>query len=438
MKRQFIVTVALAALVFTVARCNSKNSDDSKSSPSMGQGFSYSSTTNKGDYAEWTFSGSQLTAKWQMIDSSGSIKAKINLTADCGTYHSDFNYYTCAVANTSTCEDVLPSSCGGWTPPASIEMMEVPGVAMIVHDNSQSGDQLHIGMLKDANACNTNVSGDYVFTNTGLGRKELFGVYRSDANFESITHSDFGMNAASDTATPAVKYMTSDTNGVLTFDAFANATTKDCESGVRSRSITTPNGTLSIRSMITQAGVFILDLPAGMGGMVAIKKEMAATIGDFAGKEFAGLTFPDQGESIPIKLTAGALAGGVVPVSGEMAGGQVLSGLSIDPLSATSVATAPAFPDFAATPTDGDESYANNNLHTPYPNLKSIDGLFKLDGTQGDTARIMVVAGKFNGKVVAFGAVYNWRRTSDTNPSTGSHFDEDHLYNTGNFILFER
>lgn len=247
----YLLGLAVVALSVSVVRCggSSSKSKNNSSTPS-GQGYSYSSTSNKGDYAEWTFSGTQLSAKWQKIDSDGAILMTMNVIASCDTYDSKYNYFTCSISSQSTCTDGK-DECGDATPSGTMQMMEVPGVAIFVNAQADTDSQLHIGMLKDNSACSANVSGDYLFTHTALGSKELVGIYRSDDNFENITQAEFGLDAANATTTPLVQYM-SGNDGTVTFSD------NTCADGVRSRSF---DGK-SLRSMITQSGIFVLDLPA--------------------------------------------------------------------------------------------------------------------------------------------------------------------------------
>ena len=419
--------IAIAATGFSVMRCGSSKSKDSQSTAPSGKGFSYSSTSNKGDYAEWTFTGQTLAATWQVINNTGGVDRTLTLTATCDTYNAKFNYYTCTI-NSGTCTLPNSSSCNE-KPEGKVEMMEAPGVAIFVHPQGQD-EQLHVGMLKDNSACTADISGNYIYVNTGLGRKELVGMYNSDSNFIDFTHADFLMDAGSAGAQPQVKYWSSRVKGEGTM------TDGGCVSGVRTRS--TDGATL--RSMMTSSGVFILDLPSGMGGMVAMKQSKVATIADFANKKFSGISFPDNGDALPVSLTTGALNGSIVTIaSGDMGDESMGSTIDIRPLSsAQSAAVNPKFPDFTQfTDAIGSESSSGNSLIGTYHNLAGIPGLFRLDGNVDD-GRVIFVAGKFNNKVVAFGLVYNWRDASDTNPGTGAQFGKNGLYGTGNFILFER
>lgn len=98
--------------------------------------------------------------------------------------------------------------------------------------------------------------------------------------------------------------------------------------------------------------------------------------------------------------------------------------------------TAPAYPSFAAAPT----GYGSSVLSASYATLDDIPGLFNFDGLS-DEGRVVMAAMKFNDKVIGGGMVYNYRETTDIDPSAGdgvTTFASNGLYNTGNFILFER
>jgi hypothetical protein len=63
-----------------------------------------------------------------------------------------------------------------------------------------------------------------------------------------------------------------------------------------------------------------------------------------------------------------------------------------------------------------------------------------MDGLS-DSGRIVMSAMKFSSKVIAIGVVYNYRDTSDIDwriEGGMTNFGTAGLYNTGEFILFER
>ena len=141
--------------------------------------YSYSTTSSKGDYSEWTLTGSSLTATWNVVSDTGAIDFTYSFTASCGTPDS-FGVRNCTTA-TSSCTDGASACSGSF--PATFEMMDVPGVALYVHTGSGASAQLHIGFAKDSTACAQDVSGDYTMIRTALGYDENFGIYQSDANF---------------------------------------------------------------------------------------------------------------------------------------------------------------------------------------------------------------------------------------------------------------
>jgi hypothetical protein len=83
------------------------------------------------------------------------------------------------------------------------------------------------------------------------------------------------------------------------------------------------------------------------------------------------------------------------------------------------------------------EKPGSESIISDYATPDVIPGMFKIDDPV-NTGRVILAAMNFGGKVVGIGMVYNYRDTSQTNPSTGAAFTADGLYNTGNFILFER
>jgi hypothetical protein len=300
-------------------------------------------------------------------------------------------------------------------------MMEAPGVALFVHTGSGSSAQLHVGFLKDDTACTQDVSGDYTMIYTGLGLTDSFGVYRSDSNFINVLHADFGFDSAGATVTPNVVYNTGSESEMLGDGG--------CVHGVRTR---TDGIGGQIRSMMTASGLFILDLPSGQGGLVSFKTSIAAGLADFERKTLTGISFPDNDVAEPIRAEFGAVSGSQIDVDVTFGGGGV-STFNLKALSTAATVTSPSYPDFTATPA----GYGASVLSATYANPGTIPGLFKIDSLT-DTGRIVLAAMRFSGKVIFVGMVYNYRTTADINPSTGTNFVASGLYNTGNFLLFER
>lgn len=391
-----------------------------------GSGYTYSTTSNVGDYAEWTYSGTTISVKWSKISSTGAVSGVMNVSASCGSEDATYAYRTCTVSSAS-CSS---GSCGTLpTNGSTFNMLEVPGVALFVHTGSGSTAQLHTGFLLDSNGCNVNVSGDYTYMHVGVGKEEIFGLYRTDSTFNSVTHAEFGfLNTTSSTTNPTIKYTTAGGTG----NGIESLGGSTCSSGVRTRTLSTN----TIRSMMTASGLFILDLPSGQGGLVSFKTTNAATLADLANKNLKGITFPDNGSPQTVAITSGAVSGSSVSFTGTMSGGSLgVTSANITALSnTTNTATAPAYPNFTSI---GSGTYSNNSLSSTYANPSTIPGLFRVEGSFADTGRLVIAFMKVNGKILGFGAVYNYR-TAGTIPTTGITYSTNGMYNSGNFILFEK
>ncbi len=409
----FLYNLILFSFIAIVSiACSSSGSSDGNAPETN----TYSTTSTKGDYSEWTLVGGELSAIWQVVADNGDIKYTYNITATCGD--ADINgVRACTVSSGSCTPGVL--ACID-TPTGNFDMMDVPGVALFVQMDGDFGDeQLHIGFVKNALACADDVSGDYTFIRSGLGLDENFGMYRSDANFINILHSDFGFDAASAATTPTIIYKTGSEAESLADGG--------CVDGVRTR---TASGDV-MRSMITNSGLFILDLPSGQGGLLSFKTSNAASITDFANKNFGGISFPDNANPEAINATSGTVNANKVTFAANV-GGEAQS-IKMMALNIADTTTDPAYPDFSLAPS----GYNASTMFATYPSPSDIPGLFKFEGFT-DTGRVIMIAMKFNNKLIGIGMVYNFRNTGDTNPATGNPFTTDGLYNTGNFILFEK
>jgi len=391
----------------------------------IGSSYTYSSTSTRGDYAEWTITGTNTKILWKVTDSTGAITMTHNVIATCGAADATYAYRTCTVTS-ATCTNGT-QTCSG-TASGTFDMMDVPGVALFVHTGSgTTSDQLHVGILKDSTACSADISGDYTYVRAGLGNSELFGMYRTGADFTTVSHADFGLTAATSTTTPTVAYLTN--GGTGTGDDTLGGT--GCGDGVRERT----GGSSTFRSMMTRSGLFIFDMPAGQGGIISFKTSYAASLSDLANKSFAGISFPDNSAAQAIAGTTGASTGTSVPITAQVKGVTGTQAFEFRPFTnTTSLATSPAFPNFTSTPTN----YSNNaTIRTSYSTPSTFPGMFRVDGSLTDSGRVVLAAMKYNGKVIIFGVTYNWRTTTQTKPD-GTNFPSDGLYNTGNFLLFEK
>ncbi len=406
----------LLLMIAIVSGCGGGGSSTGTTS-SGATSYSYATTSSKGDYSEWTLTGDQLVATWNVVSASGAIDYTYDLSSTCGSADS-YGIHSCTV-DTSSCTDGASSCPGSFT--GSFDMMDIPGVALFVQTGSGTGRQLHIGFAKDDGACADDVSGDYTMIRTGLGLAENFGIYRSDADFLNIEHAEFGFNTADANMTQSVAYRTGTASAQTLTD-------NGCVGGVRSRGV----GGETVRSMMTASGLFVLDLPAGQGGILSFKVDKAASLSDFANKTFGGISFPDDGPPQFLDGVFGPVTGNKVNFAATTSGSSS-STLAINALATPAAALNPPYPGFGVAPA----GYASTTLAADYATPAVIPGMFKIDDPV-DEGRVIIAAMKFGGKVVGIGMVYNYRTTGDTDPSTGVGFAADGLYNTGNFILFER
>ncbi|MGB5398197.1 MAG: hypothetical protein WBN96_13700 [Gammaproteobacteria bacterium] len=416
LNRLFLFSVSIA-LSLIMGGCGS---DDAAITPA--ENNTYATTSSKGDYSEWTIIGNQLDATLNVVSTTGEIEYTFTIDAACAAPNS-FGVRSCTIASSSCADGTLVCPAA---PTGLFEMMDVPGVALFVNIGSGASEQLHVGFAKDNGACIQDVSGDYTMIHTGLGLNENFGMYRSDANFITIHHSDFGFYSTADTVTPTVVYRTGSE-----METFAD---DGCDQGVRTRSL----GSLIIRTMMTASGLFVLDFPAGQGGLISFKTSNAATLADFANKTFGGISFPDAGDVAAVSAVFGPVASSKVEFTVSSSASPGTETQSIMALATPASVTAPAYPDFSVAPTTAPGgNYTSTNLYMDYASPAAIPGLFKLDG-MADSGRVIIAAMKFNSKVIGVGMVYNWRNMGDPNPATGGSFTQDGLYNTGNFIIFEK
>ncbi len=426
MKRIVILLIGMGSLL-SLAGCGGGSSGGTTPTTSP-VSTTYSTTSNKGDYAEWTLTGTVLDAAWKVENATGGIDYTNHIVASCSTEAAN-GTRTCTInAPASSCTDGV-STCPN-SPTGSFDLMEAPGVALFVHTSAP--DELHVGFVKNSKACTDDVSGDYTFIRIGLGLDQAFGLYRSDTNFLNVLHSDFGFDTSAKTVTPTVKYRTSSES-----ESFGNG---GCVNGVRTRT----SGNDTYRSMMTKSGLFILDMPAGQGGLFSFKTTQAASLADFANRRFKGINFRDNGSPELISATSGAITGSEVPlaaiVPAAAPGTTQTLNLKVQTLATPATISLPGYPDFSVAPV----GYTASALASTYATPDAIPGLFKLDGQlyddngKPDAGRIILAAMKFNSKLIIVGMNYNYRTTADPDPATGNNFVADNLYNTGNFILFEK
>lgn len=419
MKNQFIKLIGVSSAAALLAACGGGGgSDNGTASNPDPTAYLYATTSSKGDYSTWMIRGNHLDALWQKVQADGQIAFATQVSATCSGEDS-FGVRSCAI-DTTSCTDAA-SPCPAPGPTGSFNLREVPGVALYAEIDSITDPQLHLGFAMDSSACTQDVSGDYTSIRTGLGVNENFGLYRSDINFLNIMHADFGFDTADTNLTQTLAYRTGAESESLVDGG--------CYDGVRIREL---GGGVIARTMITDSGLFVMDLPAGQGGLLSFRTENAATLADFANKSFGGISYPDNDTTKFVNADFSAVSANQVSFNVAFSDGA--SGiLSLMPLTTASSVTDPAYPDFTSAPT----GYDSSALASTYAAPTNMPGLFKLDNLP-DSGRVILAAMKYHSKVIAMGMVYNYRTTSDINPGTGLNFPADGLYNTGNFLLFEK
>lgn len=318
------------ALVFLVA-CGGSSSNETATIKSK----TYATTSTKGDYTEWSINeDGTVHAVWQVINARGTTDYTHTFDASCASATAT-GLQTCNFTTVSCSAGVL--ACPA-LPSGTFSMINIPDVAIFVETDDAGTRQLHVGFVKDETACTEDVSGDYVYMHLGLGKRDIFGLYRSDENFMNIIHADFGFETSDANAHQTLSYNTGTPSATLV--------DKGCVNGVREREIA---GGL-VRSMMTKSGLFVLDLPAGQGGMLSFKVENSATLEDIANKSFGGYAFPDNVDAQAISLTTSAVIDN--RVNWDALIGTERASVRIMPLGTSDSETSPAYPSFSSAPTN--------------------------------------------------------------------------------------
>ncbi len=415
MKRNhWIYSILIFLITGLIIGCGGGGSDNPKETKTT-----YSTTSTKGDYTEWTITESEdgsysLNATWQVIDNMGKVRFIYTFDATCGNVNST-GQRTCTYG-TVTCEDG-EADCPATMPSGEFKLMNVPGVALFVESNSSSSKVLNMGYIKDSD-CSEDVSGDYTAIYTGLGQKLIFGMYRVDSNLLDTNNSSFGFDSTDWHADPTLVYRTSVEHRTLADDG--------CKDGVRFRHA----GSRHYRAMVTQSGLMVVDFPAGEGGALGFKTNLAATLSQIANKQYAGYAFPDDSDPVAIEANATGIVDNRVTLNTSF---DLEPTIRIMDLNVSDNMSSPAYPDFTVAPA----GYAGSTLAATYPTPDNIPGIYKMDNLF-DTGRAIMSAFRYNNKTVLIGAIYNYRSSHDTNPVTGVGFSPETIYNTGAFILFEK
>lgn len=373
---------------------------------------SYRTTSNVGDLSTWTIEGNHLHVEWQDIAPvSGAVEKIYTVDALCGSVNADFGHRTCLVDGDAICADGTVACEPGDGPQdgETFTIFEVPGMALIVNVEDA---ELHAGFA--AGDCSEVATDDYTFVNVGLGQREIFGLFRTDADFSTVHHMDFGF---SDAPENQLSYTTGDQAGLV-----AGISASACKDGVRELLIEGSGETL--RLVVTQAGHFVLDKPEGEGGLIAINDQNSAVIADFANKEFGGIVFPDDRGPELLSMSTGDVAGGRASIT-ALTLSETGDVMPDTPVYINEGAMGEHLGDAFLEP---DQSYASNQIVVDgnYPQGPSqLPGVFEIDAVGGDETAIIGVGATVDGRTLLFGAVVN-------------EFEGLENAVKGNFILVEK
>ena len=399
-------------------------------------GFTYIYTTSstKGDFADWTFNGTDLRGDWQSLDANGVINFSLSVQAACPNYNATYNYYTCTVNSaSSTCaEGPGADNCSSLST-LSLKVLESPGSSISVQAAGfTNNQQLFTGFAKNVVGCGVSIAGDYVFISGGLGQTKIFGLQRVDADFLSVNVAEFGLKAAGPSNSVTVQYLSENASG----SGAATFSDSGCLSGVRTRTA----GGVAARVLTTTSGLMVSDRTSPQAGAIAVRTDAVATLTLLQNRTLTGFMYADNGTMNYIKIVTGSASGTVIAITAADINGTPLSGIDIRALSSTTTATtAPAYPNFTAAPDASPNSaytYSGNSLVSTYINPGSFTGSYRIDGfTTND--RIIFTAAVDRDKMMIYGVGYSWKLTSDT-PPPGVTYPVDGYYSSSSLYLFEK
>lgn len=395
--------------------------------------YTYTTSSTKGDYAEWTFNGSLLLGKWQSLDANGTINYTYNIRANCPTYIDNYNYYTCTVdtAGSSCTEGPGAANCSSLNT-LTLQLMESIGSSLSVEAGGLTANtQLFTGFVQES-SCSTVLTGDYVFVGSGLAQTKLYGVQRIDSDFLNTTVAEFGLKSSGASATVTVQYLSENaaTSGAV---SYGNA---GCTSGLRSRTtgavtghITTANGNLLVTNRTSM-----------QTGGLAVKTTSVASASQLQNRTLSGFMYGDDNVLRFVKISTGSASGNIIAVTSADFNGTPISGLDLRALADTATVSAgPAYPNFTSTPDASPNSafvYNSNTLKTTYTNPSSIPGTYRIEGfTNND--RILLTATIVRDKLMLYGVGYSWKLTTDTPPPGGS-YPTNGYYSSYSLVLFEK
>jgi hypothetical protein len=394
--------------------------------------YTYTTSSTKGDFAEWTFDGTDVRGTWQSLDSTGQVNFTNNIQATCPTYTAVYNYYTCTVNTAaSTCtEGPGAANCSNFSS-LNIQLIESPGSSISVLAANGSTSQLFTGFNQDT-SCGNNLTGDYVFIRSGLGQTKLYGLQRVDNGFVSTVIAEFGLKASGPSAAVTVQYLSENASS----SGSAVYSDGGCINGLRVRTLSGVTG----RLLTTADGLMVNDKTSLQAGAIAVKTSAVANPVSLQNKTLSGFMFTDSGLIKYVKITTGSAAGNIVAITSADFNGTGVSGLDIRTLSETSTVTAaPAYPNFTSAPDPSPISifsYSANSLVPSYSNPGSFTGTYRIDGFLTND-RILFTATVDRSKLMLYGVGYSWKLTTDT-PPPGATYPANGYYSSSSLVLFEK
>ncbi len=436
MKNIALGLVCFLSLTIMMLNCSGQKNNEAGRDGTL---YTYSVSSSKGDYSEWSFDGTTLSGTWLSLDNTGVINYTNTISSLCSTYDSNYNYYTCTLnTSLSSCTEGPGSDNCQSLSGLVTKVLEAPSQSISVELSGLSNNQqLMTGFVKDATSCFNSINADYAFIRTGLGRKKTFGVYRSDNNFLSTSANEFGLKSVSSSATVTVQYLTEYANTASSSSTgtivYADG---GCTNSLRQRTFSGVNS----RVMATTSGLLVNDQGSLQAGSLGVKTTAVANVNALQNRTLSGFLFGDDGTLKLVKVVTGSASGGIVTItSGDINGG-ALTGIDIRQINnIVSVSSGPSYPNFTAAPDNSPLSNFNftaNNLSSSYTSVGNIPGLYRLDGFLNQD-RILFLATEANSKIMIYGVGYAWRTTANT-PPPGATFPTDGYYSTYNLVLFEK
>jgi hypothetical protein len=394
--------------------------------------MSYVSTSTVGELARWDISGNMLSVTWEITDATGQVTRTLMISALCGDPDATYGSRSCTVAS-ATCTG--PCAAGDAPPTGAVyTVLELPGVALAVVGPGGGRTVFHVGLARNPNCPGPGVTtSEFVTMDVAIAHPELFAVSRVTTGFSPFIHADFRMGPGSCTSstptggctsTPAITY-TTQTSGT------ESVTSSSCASGIQTAIF---GSGLRLRVMSTGPDAPAITVIPEFRGAVSFPVAQAATLSDFASKTLVGILHSPAAPVIRSVATTGPVSATGVAITSIRFDSQLpfIGNAFIAPaVNATSKLTSPSFPNFTAAPVG---AYTANALQPAYSSVSKIPGMFVNDGDPSagnDHSRLIVVAGKMNGKLVGIGASYDWAN------NVPGYAGADYL-TVGMFVLFEK